>query len=250
MPRNPSKIYKYHVANLKELELAISHTSRLARSSIASRDPNQSLRSLLRLYAFLIGAWAETRLIKLLHEEYGFNEPERNLIMSKSTQLEQWQETVDLGFRKHHQVPKAPLNEYNIGITHAARRTALHDVLDKDLKITIEIRNRLAHGQWRYPFNNEGTEVEQLKYRQLNQENLQSLQFKFSLIRHLADTVHDLVVSQATFERDFESHFKKLLQVKTNLKTKDYMKYKLCLIKSREKARFARKSNKGIERTH
>ena len=115
MSRNPSKVYSQHVANLRELELAISHTGRMARSEIASRDPQQGLRSLLRLYSFLIGAWAETRLRKLLHEEFGFDESERKKITDKSSQLEQWQETINLAFRKHHNITKAPLDERSLG---------------------------------------------------------------------------------------------------------------------------------------
>lgn len=147
MSRNPSKIYMQHVANLRELELAISHTGRLARAEIASKDPQQSLRSLLRLYSFLVGAWSETRLRKLLHEEFGFSGTERGQIEKKSSQLEQWQETVDLAFRKHHSIKKAPLDDRSLGVAHAARRTALQDVLSSELRILIEIRNKLAHGQ-------------------------------------------------------------------------------------------------------
>ncbi|MGV0083974.1 hypothetical protein EEAAV_08875 [Rahnella aceris] len=240
MSRVPSKIYKYHVANLRELELALGHTGRLARIEISSKDPQKGLRSLLRLYSFLVGAWIETRLRKLLHEEFGFTESERNQIEQKSSQLDQWKETVDLAFRKHHKITKAPLDQRSLGVAHAARRAALHDVLSNELRILIEIRNKLAHGQWVYPFNSEGDAVEPDKFKLINKENLQSLQFKYSLAEHLADAVHDLVVSPATFERDFEGHFNKLYQVQTNLVTKDYEKYKASLVSSREKSRAAR----------
>lgn len=244
MTRSPSKLYTQHVANLRELELAISHTGRLARAEIASKDPQKSLRSLLRLYSFLIGAWTETRLKKLLHEEYGFSDAERAQIENKSSQLEQWQETIDLAFRKHHSIRKAPLDERSLGVAHAARRAALQDVLSNELKIVIEIRNKLAHGQWVYPFNNEGTVVESEKYKLINKENIQSLQFKYALAGHLADAAHDLVVSPKTFERDFENHFKKLFQVRKNLVTKVYERYEESLTASREKARVARKFDK------
>jgi hypothetical protein len=243
MTRNPSRIYKYHVANLRELELAIGHTGRLARSEIASKDPQKSLQSLLRLYAFLIGAWAETRLNKLLHEEFGFNDQLRELIKAKSSQLEQWHEAVDQAFRKHHNVPNAQLNDRTLGVSHAARRTALQDVLSNDLKIIIEIRNKLAHGQWVYPFNNGGTLIEHGKFQLINQENILSLQFKFALVAHLADAVHDLVVSPTTFERDFDDHFRCLNQARINLEKRSYPKYEAGLIKSREMARIARVSN-------
>lgn len=239
--RNPSKLYAHHVANLRELELALSHTARLARSAIASCDPQQSLRSLLRLYAFLVGAWAECRLQKLLHEEIGFSDNERSAILAKPTQFEQWRETVDSAFRKHHKITKAPLDARVLGVAHAARRVALHDVLDNELRVVIEIRNKLAHGQWIYPMNNEGTAVESDKYKQINKENIQSLQFKFDLLGHLADAAHDLVVSPKTFERDFEKHFQKLLQVRTNLVMKEYIKYEKSLVDSRRAARATKK---------
>ncbi len=237
MLHEPSKIYSHHVANLRELELAIGHTGRLARAAIASKDPQQSLRSLLRLYAFLIGAWAECRLQKLLHERLGFTEAERSVLFAEAVQLDRWFATVDLAFRKHHNITKAQLDERTLGVSSAARRAALRGVLDKDLRIIVEIRNKLAHGQWFYPLNNEATAVEPEKYKLINKENLQSLQFKFALIGHLADAIHDLVVSPATFERDFEGHYRKLLQVRTNLVSKPYAKYEQKLVEGRRSAR-------------
>jgi hypothetical protein len=237
MTRHPTKLYSFHVANLRELELAMSNTARLARAAIASKDPQRALRSLLRLYSLLIGAWAECRLKKLLHEEFGFSDVERLEIDQEQTHLGQWQATVDSAFRKHHGLKRAKLDERTLGVAHEARRVALHNVLTSELRIVIEIRNKLAHGQWIYPFNNACTAVEPDKYKLINKENLQSLQFKYDLVRHLADAVHDLVVSPRTFERDFEMHFRKLLQVKTNLTKKSYAKYEQALIQSRQRAR-------------
>jgi hypothetical protein len=240
MARNPSKVYKHHVANLRELEAALGNVARLARAAIAQRDPQRGLRSLLRLYAFLLGAWAECRLKKLLHEEFGFDDFERTAIAVKGTQLEQWQETVDTAFRKHYNLPNAGLSARTLGVAASARRRELLGVLDSELRVIIEIRNKLAHGQWIYPFNSEGTAVEQDKYRLINKENLLSLEFKLAMLGHLADAVHDLVVSPRTFERDFDSHFRHLFQVQMNLKRRDYAKYEQSLINSRQRARAAR----------
>lgn len=233
-------MYMYHVENLRELERAVVQTARLAKAEIARRDPQQSLRSLLRLYSFLLGAWAECRLRKLLYEQYGFDEATRDHILAATTQLVQWERTVDQAFRKHHGISKAELNGKTLGISHAARREALHSALSGELRIIIEIRNKLAHGQWVYPFNNTGTDVESDKYTLINKENLQSLQFKYSLLRHLSDAVHDLVVSPATFERDFDTHFRHLDQVRINLSVKNYANYEKSLILSRQKHRASR----------
>jgi len=153
MTRSPSKIYSQHVANLRELEAALSSVGRLAKASIAQRDPERSLGSLIRLYAFLIGAWAECRLKKLLHEEFGFTAAERGEVLKGKTQLDQWELTIDCAFRKHYRIPKAELSERTLGVSVASRRTALRSALGTDLRIVIEIRNKLAHGQWMYPFN-------------------------------------------------------------------------------------------------
>jgi hypothetical protein len=237
MYKNQSKIYKYHVNNLKEIELGINHIKRLIRAEIASKDPQNSVKSLLRLYAFLIGAWAETRLKKLINEKNGFNDLERNNIESKSTQLEQWKFTVDLAFRKHYSITKAELNQKTLGVTSNARLEALHSTLSNELKIIIEIRNKLAHGQWIYPFTSDGKKIDEEKFKLINLEDFQSLDYKYDLIRHLANTIHDLIVSIKTFERDFDSNFNRLEQTRTRLNTQNYEDYKALLIAKREQAR-------------
>jgi len=192
---------------------------------ISRKDPENNLRSLLRMYTLLLGAWAECRLQKLLHEEFGFTSVEREQVESKTTQLSQWQETVDLAFRKHYGIAP-PLDEQSLGSQNNDRYTPLKDILANDLRIVIEIRNKLAHGQWINPLNSAGTRLNVDKQRLLNNENLMSLQIKRSLINHLADIVHDLVVSSATFERDFDRHYSRLCQEQVNLRTKDYNKFR------------------------
>lgn len=241
--RAPSKIYRYHVENLRELQRALVQTARLAKAEIASGDSQKSLQSLLRLYSFLLGAWAECRLRKLLHEQYGFTDSDRCKILADDTQLGQWQRTVDLAFCKHHAIPRANLDARVLGVTHSARRDALHSVLSGELKIIIEIRNKLAHGQWMYPLNRKGTNLVHDKYVLINGENLQSLQFKYALLGHLADVVHDLVVSHATFQRDFNYRFMRLEQVRKNISIKSYSDYERSLVVSRQKHRASRTSD-------
>ena len=231
----PSKIYDFHVGNLREIQIALLNISRIARSAIAAADPQKNLRSLVRLYALVLGSWAETRLRKLLHEEAGFSAAERETIVAAETQLGQWKLIVDTAFRKHHKITKGNLTRTTLGVAHFARHQALHEVLDQELKIVIQIRNKLAHGQWVYPLNSDGTKVNSEKYQKINHENLLSLQFKYALLQHLADMAHDLIVNPATFERDFDSHFRKLEQVRQNLKNRKYSKYEKYLTFSRRR---------------
>jgi hypothetical protein len=235
--RNPSQIYKYHVENLRELNVALRTIYGLAKEEIARQDPENSQRSLLRMYTLLIGAWAECRLQKLLHEEFGFTPAERAQIQSKNNQLDCWKETVDLAFRKHYAIEVIPLDEQSLGSQNHASYMALKNILENELRLVIEIRNKLAHGQWINPLNSQGTRLNLDKQRLLDAENLMSLQFKYSLIGHLADIIHDLVVSPETFERDFNNHYSKLRQAQINLQKRDYSKFRDRLLENRANTR-------------
>jgi hypothetical protein len=235
--RNPSKIYKFHVENLREIEKALDSVARLAKQEIAQNDSHRALNSLLMLHTFLIGAWAECRLKKLLHEQFGFSESERAQIEAKDSQLDQWKKAVETAFRKHYNLKRARLNQTCLGVSKAAYYAALQDALNDELRNVIEIRNKLAHGQWVYPLNSQGTSVEPDKYRLLRSENLLTLQLKYSLVCKVADTVHDLVVSPPAFERDFDAHFKRLDQARIDIKRRKYSVFRDRLVNSRYRDR-------------
>ena len=209
--------------------------SRNTRAAISRNDPHDNVQSLVKLYALVLGAWAETRLNKLLYEQSRLSEAERNDILSINNKLERWQQLVQLAFRKYYNLPNADLNESNLGVASAARYNALQDVLSKELRVVIQVRNKLAHGQWHYPLTNDGTVVNTEYYRKINEENISSLQFKLSLLKHLAQIIHDLVVSPPTFERDFECHYRKLVQVRHRLRNQKYSDYEARLIASRNR---------------
>jgi hypothetical protein len=204
-----SKLYTFHVANLRSIDIALKNTAISSRRAI-SEENEKSVDSFVRLYAFLLGAWAETRLKKLLFEPTGFQSSERQVVLSQSSQLEHWQKAVEVAFRKQYKIPSATLNKDTLPYTAFARYSEILDILNNELRSVIEIRNKLAHGQWIYPLNSDGTEVETAKYRQLIKENLPSLQYKLNLISSIAYIIHDLVVSINTFERDFDMHYKQI----------------------------------------
>jgi hypothetical protein len=62
---------------------------------------------------------------------------------------------------------------------------ALSEMLAKDLSSIIELRNKLAHGQWVYPLNNDSNDVAQEQMDALRVENLLSLQFKNGCTFHV-----------------------------------------------------------------
>ncbi|MGR3301870.1 MAG: hypothetical protein ACUZ8I_05135 [Candidatus Scalindua sp.] len=236
------KIYRFHVANLRSIEIALNNTALSARQAI-SEENQPATASFIRLYALLIGVWAEARLRKLLYERSGFTEDERKRVLTQTSQLEQWQKLVEVAFRKHYGIPQAQLTSNSLPFTAHARYASLVNILDNYLRVVIEVRNKLAHGQWIYPLNNEGNDVEPNKYTLLNKENLPSLQYKKSLLSSLADIVHNLVVSLPTFERDFDSNYSRITNTKNNLINRNYEKYVAMLIDKRQRGIKKHKAN-------
>lgn len=227
-----SKIYKYHVANLRSLEIAIKNTALSARKAI-SEENHPATDSFVRLYSFLIGAWAEIRLKKMLYEKNSFLGQERSKVITQSTLLCQWKKAVEIAFRKHFKIPSAEISQNSLSHTAYARFSSLVDILNKDLRSIIEIRNKLAHGQWIYPLNSDDTNIEQEKYRLLNKENLPSLQYKFKLISSLADIINDLIISLPTYKRDFDKHYRHITNTRSNLINRKYEHYIKNLIEKR-----------------
>ncbi len=236
-----AKLYKFHVANIHSIEIALNHAALAARKAIAEEN-DPAIKSFISLYAFLLGAWFENRLSKLLYEPNAFEPVERNAILAQDSQFKKWVKLIDVAFRKHYNVPHAPLTKDNIAFTTSARYEELNNILEQDLKSVIEIRNRLAHGQWIYPFNSTGTDIETSKFQLLQDENLPSLQYKKTMLTSLTDILHDLVVSLPTFERDFDTHYRLITTSRNNLHNRSYENYADQLIRKRQRGKILRRA--------
>ena len=242
---NQSKLYQFHVVNLRSIQLALDNTALSLRRVIAEEN-SPAIESFTRLYAFLVGAWAETRLQKLINENGAFSETDKQKVISENTQLNQWIRAVELSFRSYYNLPNVKIDATTLPHTAFHRYSTVIKLIVNDLKSVIEVRNKLAHGQWVYPLNSECTNVEQEKYLLINGENLLSLQYKRALISVVAEMVHDLVVSLPTFDRDFDKHYKQIINTKNNLINRDYKEYKTNLVAKRQRGISLRRKNRVI----
>lgn len=220
---NISRAYKYHVENLRAVEAGILESDRILRDAI-SRGLVTRITPLVRLNTMLLGVWAEDRQKKLLYEPNAFTTDERDQILKRRTQHEQWKATVEAAFKKHYAVRR--VTEKSLSPTAFFRYGKVQQVLSEDLEAVIEIRNKLAHGQWVYPFASGSTEkVSKEAHLSLQSENLLTLRFKKQLLVTISELVNLLVSNRGAFERDFDSAFIHLAQAKSNLRTRDYSAY-------------------------
>src|SRR6185437_5766203 len=216
----PGKLYCFHAANLRAINQGLVAVLDSARTTIAQNRP-KVIPTYVQLYAFLMGAWTECRLFKLLYEPNAFSETDRKALLEHKA-LERWIEVVDAAFRLHYSIPVAELRPPALPTTALARRNALRDAIQKDLRYVITLRNKLAHGQWKYPLNDAIDDVAQEQMEALRTENILSLKQKAALVDYVCDSIHDLVVSRPTFERDFDDHFRCVEQIRLNIARKSY----------------------------
>jgi hypothetical protein len=222
--KSPEKLYSLHADNLRTVDRGLARVGRACRRAI-SRGDEKSVACFILVYALLLGAWAECRLRKLLYEPSGFDQGEREAIGCKRTELGRWQAAVELAFRRQYKIPKAILTPDTLDHSAHRRYTDLIDLLCTNLRPVIELRNKLAHGQWAYPLNNAGNDVAQEQMKALRCENLLSLQYKKTLLKHLAEAINDLAVSRPAFERDFDARFRGIVATKRDLVTRNYETY-------------------------
>ena len=234
-------IYKFHVENLRSISGSITQVELSLHHAISTNN-TPLIESLTRLLALTLGAWAETRLSKLLYEDNGFSEPNRGIITAEKSQFDKWKKAIEIAVRTHYNIPNGPLTVINLGHSIYSRYQALQLILEEDLRPVIEIRNKLAHGQWIYPF----TETLDLSVPQktaIENENVLSLQFKHLMLVHLSQIIHDLVISRPTFERDFDTNYRRFAGVKQNLKFRSFGKYCLWLKARHERGKAKRLAN-------
>jgi hypothetical protein len=220
MPATPENLYKAHVKNLRAVGTALERMFRELNSSLSRSDDTTS-DALLKTTMLLLGAWAEDRLRKMLYETNGFDAAERQHITAPRSQIDIWKVALERGFRKRYKIPLADLLQ-TLPLTPRARYAALLNVIDVDLRPIIEVRNKLAHGQWVRPLNSENDDYSPSHTQQINGENAHSVKCKHRLLEYLSQIIHDLAVGTEAFERDFDKHYSNLEHAKREISSRSY----------------------------
>jgi len=235
--------YYYHCENLKTISEAIKSIQRTLRIYI-SKNEEKNIYIYTKILSFLINSWAEVRLLKLIYEKDAFSESEINEILILNAD-ERWQHVLNIAFCKAYRIPNIDkIDNSQISYTSRSRREALLKLIKEDLIDSIQARNRIAHGQWKYAFNNDLKTLNGELIKNLKKENIIKLQLKLKMFQSLAQIIHDLAVSTPTFERDFDVNYKKIEEQKQNFHKRDYDDYKEKMIKKRTNGLKKREINK------
>lgn len=227
--------YHEHCENLRLIEGAISSVQRTLREYISKSDDKNS-EIYTKILAYLINCWADVRIIKLVYEKNAFNDSEMTQIIGQRSLNDKWKTSLEIAYRKSFPIP----NDTQINDT---RYSMLLDIIDNQLLPSAQIRNRLAHGQWKFAFTNSLQNINQDLTNKIRDDNILQIQLRHKIFKNLSQLIHDLVVSTPTFDRDFSDNFNKIEEKKHQMTNKKYEIYVNTLIAKRIKGQNKKHSN-------
>jgi len=211
-PNGTHDTYLSHVDNLRSIEYSIKDQFqilklKIKKDEISTPHYSSSLKNLI----LLLGIWSESRLNKLLSEPDAFTAREIDIINLYKQKIAQWNIVVELSFRKHYSIHIGEeLNEDNLGKDNFHKYNKIQDTIRDYLKVIVEMRNKLAHGQWCCQLNKSGNSLNTETITILNNENYISLQVKYQLLKYFGDLIYLLAVSNPAFSTQFESLYKEI----------------------------------------
>lgn len=127
--------------------------------------------------------------------------------------IEKWDVLNDYFFKaQYFGRQDRELNELNLGLTNFSRYIAIHNFIHNNLKIFVEIRNKLAHGQWAVSFNRSGSGKNQEITASIWQLAKKEIMLIKSISKNLPPLMKLLITSKKTFERDVDRYMHRLLK--------------------------------------
>ncbi|MCB0197911.1 MAG: hypothetical protein KDJ65_38555 [Anaerolineae bacterium] len=235
-------IYRKHQENITQLEKAIKSIELELRRYISVED-EQRTYIYTKILSHLISSWIEVRVLKLAHEPSTFSNDEVQEILSAHTFRNKWVTALNIAICKAYTIPKSGDISRNLSFTPRQRYLALINIIDEDLHQAYEVRNRIAHGQWKFAFKHDLTGISTELTGKLRQENIVDLQLKLKLFKGLAQTIHDLAVSPSTFERDFDKNYTIIENQKNNIHKRSYEDYKQRMVAKYQRGLNRRQEN-------
>lgn len=222
------------------LEKAITTVQRTLRNYISANE-RVNVDIYTKILSHLINSWAEVRVLKLVYESRAFNDQQKKDILACGGARERWQKALDFAFCKAFNVNQSNIDSPIVDYTARSRRLALLDIINEDLLESNQLRNRIAHGQWKYAFSEDLLSVNGALTHRLRKENIVKLQMKLAMFKSLAQIIHDLAVSKPTFERDFDVNYRRIENQKRNFHNRKYEDYKQKMLVKRRRGLARRK---------
>ncbi len=221
MPAESTRAFRQHSRNLKSVEHGLLMAERAHKAAIR-RNHQDEIEFHSRMHLLVVGVMAEARLRKILWDPSGFNNRERDLVLSKRSQLERWELAVEYAFRRHYTIPMH-LGLDAVPQPQRDQSARLRSMLGTDLKPVIETRNDVAHGFWEWIMNARETSITAaapslLNYLQIHRRS--------GALAELGGLIYALTISEPTFQRDYDEHLNAIEALSRGFAADDFTSWK------------------------
>ena len=228
LPR--SHPYRKHSENFRAVSAGLTQAERFHKEAIRRGD-DPATEFAARVHHMMVGLMAEAALRKISTDPAGFNARERTLLGQERSQISRWKRAVEFAFRRHHAIPiHLEVDATTTNAAVAVQFATITSLLENDLAEVIEDRNKIAHAQWVWLLNNTETAF---TGRAAPPLNYKAIDRRARMITNIAHVINDLVVSERTFQRDFQQHYNAILNLQQDLAGSDFPAFVAELRRSR-----------------
>lgn len=215
------ELTNYWKKNKRQIEMTIIHLNRFQIRAVRKNTKISEL-SLDNIFSkVILPLWIsllEVEFHILMTENAHFTEdfttkyqiPDKNLI-------DKWLLLNDFYFKKQYlKRQDKGLTALTLGMTTYSRYKTLSSIIDDDLRPFIELRNKLAHGQWAVAINMTGSSKNQKLTTKIWKLSKKEIMLIKSLVVNLPTLMKLLITSKKTLERDYDKYINKLLKAKND----------------------------------
>lgn len=201
--------------------MAITHLNRFHLRSVRKGTKVNELE-LDNIFAkMILPLWVsplEIQLNILLHKHSIFDPLASDPKFHRKSEIEKWTVLLETATRVAYSIsPSRPLSVTTLGDTAYHRFEKVSATIKSDIEPYIQLRNRLAHGQWAIAFNELGID----KNNELTQKawtlSKKDLMLLKIFIKNLPLLINELATSKKAFEQTYDKHMDRINLVKTDI---------------------------------
>ena len=202
---NRYDIAKAHAKNRTKIKQAITQLNRSLNQAIKENKKELEYAN-IRMMMVLYAAYLESSLSYLLYFHGAqIKMVSVDYILEKPTIYERWKHFTDYSFRRNFLDGKRrALTLVNLKHTNFNRYQYIHSLIDNEIRAVIEIRNKLAHGQWAIAFNSDGDEKNHEVTTKLWTLSKKDVIATKNIVTRFTEIMHALISSKEHFSSIFD----------------------------------------------
>lgn len=193
-----------HAKNRRKVKIAIGQLERALNTAIQRKEKN-TIYVHARCLIILWVALYENAMDCILHSANKITYQERRDILALPSLNQRWLKLLEICFAKYYRKPGASsFSHLSLGATNFLRYTTTRKILEREVAAVIEIRNRLAHGEWYVALNSDGTDKREDLTAQIWQIGKKDVMYCEVLFNNVIMLLNELACSSSSFEKHFD----------------------------------------------